>query len=63
MDDNAIFYLLVLAAAVAVVFLWAQKTEEIKQNESEQQRQLAKRLVTETIKKKQYSRTSKRDEN
>ena len=63
MDDNAILYLLVLAAAVAVVFLWAQKTEEIKQNESEQQRQLAKRLVTETIKKKQYSRTSKRDEN
>ena len=63
MDDNAIFYLLVLAAAVAVVFLWAQKTEEIQQNESEQQRQLAKRLVTETIKKKQYSRTSKRDEN
>ena len=54
MDDNAIFYLLVLAAAVAVVFLWAQKTEEIKQNESEQQRQLAKRLVTETIKKKQF---------
>jgi len=63
MDDNAIFYLLVVAAAVAVVFLWAQKTEEITQNESEQQRQLAKRLVTETIKKKQYSRTSKRDEN